>query len=106
VIRTIGIDDLSNILYAFLSVGVISFLSLIGVFDLSLKESTLDGILFVLLSFSSGSILGTAYLDLLPEAIEFLGEEQLSITVIYITVGFVGFFFLERFIYWYHGHIH
>lgn len=93
-------------LYAFLAVTAVSVISLVGIFALSLKERTLDKILFVLLSFSSGSILGTAFFDLLPAAIEFLGEEQLSITVLYITLGFVGFFFLERFIYWFHGHVH
>jgi zinc and cadmium transporter len=97
---------LSNILYAFLSVIFISIISLVGVFTLSMKTKTLDRILFILLSFSSGSILGTAYFDLLPEAIAFLGEAYLSITVLYITLGFVGFFFIERFIYWFHGHLH
>ena len=97
---------MSNIFYAFLSVIFISIISLIGVFALSLKERTLDRILFILLSFSSGSILGTAYFDLLPEAVTFLGEEHLLITVFYITFGFVGFFFIERFLYWFHGHLH
>jgi len=97
---------MSNLPYAILAVVVVSLLSLIGVFAISLKETTLDRILFVLLSFSAGSILGAAYLDLLPEAVEFLGEEQLSTVALYITLGFLGFFFLERFLYWYHGHVH
>ena len=97
---------MSHLLYAILAVAVVSLLSLVGVFAISLKETTLDRILFVLLSFSAGSILGAAYLDLLPEAIEFLGEEQLSIAFLYVTLGFLGFFLLERNIYWYHGHLH
>jgi len=97
---------LSDLICPIVAVAIVSFLSLIGVFAISLKEATLDRILFVLLSFSAGSILGAAYLDLLPEAIEFLGEEQISIAVLYITLGFLGFFFLERFLYWYHGHVH
>ncbi len=97
---------MSDLLYAILAVAVVSMLSLVGVFAISVKETTLDRILFVLLSFSAGSILGAAYLDLLPEAIEFLGEEQLPVTVLYVTLGFLGFFFLERNIYWYHGHVH
>ncbi len=101
---------LSNLLYAILAVAVISLLSLVGVFAISLKEVTLDKILFALLSFSAGSILGAAYLDLLPEAVEFFlelgGEEQISIVVLYVTLGFLVFFFLERFVYWYHGHVH
>ena len=43
---------------------------------------------------------------MLPESIHFFGEEHLSITVRYVTFGFVGFFFIERFIYWFHGHFH
>jgi zinc and cadmium transporter len=97
---------MSNLLYAILAVAVVSLLSFVGVFAMSLKETTLDRILFFLLSFSAGSILGAAYLELLPEAIDFLGEEQLSIAALYITLGFLGFFFLERNIYWYHGHVH
>lgn len=71
-----------------------------------MKAQTLDRILFILLSFSSGSILGTAYFDLLPEAIAVLGEDYLPLMVFILTFGFVGFFFIERFIYWFHGHLH
>jgi zinc and cadmium transporter len=82
---------------------VVSLFSLAGIFALSLKEKTLHKILLVLVAFSAGSILGAAYFDLLPEAIELFEE---SVVFIYITLGFVSFFFLERFIYWYHGHPH
>jgi len=74
------------------------------VFALSLSEHALDRFLLVLLSFSAGSILGAAYLDLLPEAVETSADT--SVAFLYITAGFLCFFFLERFIYWYHGHIH
>ncbi|MDH5770542.1 MAG: ZIP family metal transporter [Candidatus Bathyarchaeota archaeon] len=97
---------MSNLLYAILATVVASLPSLIGIFAISLKEAILDRILFVFLSLSAGSILGAAFLDLLPEAVEFLGEEQFSIVVFYITLGFLSFFLLERFIYWYHGHVH
>jgi zinc and cadmium transporter len=83
---------------------VVSLFSLAGIYALSLKEKTLHKILLVLVAFSAGSILGAAYFDLLPEAIELFEEE--SVVFIYITLGFVSFFFLERFIYWYHGHPH
>ena len=91
---------------AIISVGVVSLLSLIGIFAISLRKTTLDRILFVLLSFSAGSILGVAFLDLLPEAIELFGIESISVTIFYITFGFLSFFFLERFVYWFHGHFH
>lgn len=82
---------------------VISLSSLVGIFALSLRERTLHGILFVLVAFSAGTILGTAYLDLLPESMKLIDT---SSVFAHVTVGFVLFFFLERFIYWYHGHGH
>lgn len=82
---------------------MVSVLSLIGILALSLKERTLHGILLVLVAFSAGTILGAVYFDLLPEAVELVEE---SVVFVYITLGFVLFFFLERFVYWYHGHGH
>jgi len=92
-----------NLIYSLVAVFVVSLLSLIGIFAISLDEKMLDKILFILIGFSAGSILGAAYFDLLPEAVELVEE---SGTFIYIALGFVGFFVLERFIYWYHGHAH
>ena len=58
----------------------------------------------ILVAFSAGSILGAAYFDLLSEAIELFKAEPA--VYVYITFGFILFFFLERFIYGYHGHGH
>ena len=92
--------SLVNTLFATLA---ISLFSLGGIFALSLKDKTLHNLLFILIAFSAGTILGAAFFDLLPEAIEIVDE---SSVFIWVTLGFVGFFFLERFIYWYHGHGH
>lgn len=94
---------MSAAIYSILAVTAISLLSLIGVFALSLTEDALDNFLFIFLSFSAGSILGAALLDLLPEAIELVEE---SFVFVYVALGYVGFFILERFVYWFHGHIH
>jgi len=82
---------------------VVSMFSLSGIFALSLSEKTLHSILFFLVAFSAGTILGASLFDLLPEAIELLDE---SVVFVYVAVGYVAFFVLERFIYWYHGHGH
>jgi zinc and cadmium transporter len=81
---------------------VVSLISLTGILALSLRDETLHKILFFLIAFSAGTIMGAALFDLLPEAVEHLGSE----ISIYITAGFVTFYFLERFIFWYHGHGH
>lgn len=82
---------------------IVSIFSLTGIFMLSLKERTLHSILFFLVAFSAGSILGASLFDLLPEAVELVDE---SVVFIYIAFGYLAFFILERFIYWYHGHGH
>lgn len=71
---------------------VVSFLSLIGIFVLSLREKTLHHALLILVAFSAGLILGVAYFDLLPEVVELV---EGSIVFVYITFGFVMFFFLR-----------
>ncbi len=82
---------------------IVSIFSLSGIFALSLREKTLHSILFFLVAFSAGSILGASLFDLLPEAVELVDE---SVVFIYIAVGYLAFFVLERFVYWYHGHGH
>ncbi|MFX1238502.1 MAG: ZIP family metal transporter [Promethearchaeota archaeon] len=97
-------------LLGFLMVFLIGCVSLTGVFMISLKEQTLDKILFVLVAFATGTILATALFDLIPEAIHHLEEGSLDIEVstifLIILVGYVVFFVIERFIYWFHGHVH
>ena len=82
---------------------IVSVFSLSGIIALSLREKTLHSILFFLVAFSAGSILGASLFDLLPEAVELVDE---SVVFVYIAVGYLAFFVLERFIYWYHGHGH
>jgi zinc and cadmium transporter len=74
---------------------IVSLFSLIGILALSLRDETLHKILFFMIAFSAGTILGAALFDLLP-----------AVVFVYVAAGFVAFYFLERFIYWYHGHGH
>lgn len=100
-------------LIGFLMIFIISFFSLIGVFMISLREKTLDRILFILVAFATGTILATALFDLIPESLHHFEElnaggagisETLPFTV--VIFGFIIFFIIERFIYWFHGHAH
>ena len=100
-------------LLGFLMIFLIGCLSLTGLFMISLKEKILDRILFILVAFATGSILATALFDLIPESLHHLEElnaEGAGITETFvfsiIISGYVIFFILERFIYWFHGHAH
>jgi zinc and cadmium transporter len=97
----------------FLMIFFIGALSLVGLLMISFKEKTLDNILFVLVAFATGTILATALFSLIPEALHHLEElneegynlnESMLFSV--VIIGFVTFFIIERFIYWFHGHAH
>lgn len=79
----------------------VSLISLVGIFTLLFREGWLNKVLFVLIGFSAGGLIGGAFLHLLPEALE-----QASSTVIfyYFILGFVAFFILERYFHWRHCH--
>ena len=94
---------LASTLYTVLATIVISLTAFIGFFTLSLNEKTLHRMLFVLVAYSAGTILGAALFDLLPEAVELVDE---ALVFPLVAGGFVFFLFLERVIYWYHGHGH
>ena len=92
---------------------IIGSFSLLGLFMISIKEKTLDRFLFVLVAFATGTILATALFDLIPESIHHLEELNAggagiseSVLFSFIIIGFVIFFVIERFIYWFHGHAH
>lgn len=84
------------------SVLIVSLVSILGIF-VFMNQKTLNKILFFLVSFAAGTLLGAAFLDLLPEVIEDGFTESLPI---FILVGILSFFILEKFLYWHHHHAH
>ncbi|KKU52184.1 MAG: hypothetical protein UX75_C0055G0006, partial [Candidatus Moranbacteria bacterium GW2011_GWE2_47_10] len=80
--------------YTIASVLIVSVVSLIGVMTLSLGKNTLEKILILLVSFSAGTLLGDAFIHLIPESMEG-GNGAVSI---YILSGLLFFFVLEKFI--------
>ena len=85
----------------FVSIFVISLVSLIGVITLSISKKKLDKSLDLLVSLSVGALLGGAFLHLLPELLE---EGILKELFIFIIGGILLFFVLEKFVFWHHCH--
>ncbi len=85
------------ILLTIISVILVSSVSLIGVISLSLHRKFLDRILLLLVSLSAGTLLGGAFLHLIPEAAENGFTLQISSLII---LGVISFFILEKFIHW------
>lgn len=91
-------NELASVILATI---VISSGSLIGVATLALNQRFLGKILLSLVSLSAGTMIAAAFLHLLPESIEALGETlPLQLTL----ASFIGFFLLERFLHWRHCH--
>jgi len=89
--------------YALLSVFIISLVSFVGVFTLFLRAEKLKNILFLLVSFSVGTLFGSAFFHLLPEGLKEVGFNEKF--AFYILSGLLIFFILEKFIRWRHCHI-
>ncbi|MFA7708490.1 MAG: ZIP family metal transporter [Candidatus Pacearchaeota archaeon] len=86
-----------------LSILIVSFMSIIGILFVFLKKKTLDNWLLFLVSLSVGSLLGGAFLHLIPEIVETTGF-SLSISFL-ILGGIILFFVIENVIQWRHCHI-
>ncbi len=99
--------NLSILGYIILFTLIGSVFSLIGgVFLLFNEKKTLKYSHF-LAAFAAGTLLGTVFFDLLPEALNMSQELGLRIDIfLWTLVGILGFFLLERFIHWFHHHQH
>ncbi len=90
------------LLYALVSVFIVSLISLIGIITLSLNEKRLRKFLIYLISFSAGALFGDAFIHLLPEIAK---KTNFNInTSLYLLSGIIIFFFLEKIIHWQHCH--
>lgn len=89
-------------LYTLVSVSIVSLISLIGVFTLSMKKENLERILIYLVSLSTGTLLGDAFIHLIPDAYE-QNTGKVSVAL-YILSGILIFFILEKYVHWRHCH--
>lgn len=87
--------------YTLVSVLVVSSISLVGVFTLTLQQDRLHRALVYLVSFSVGALLGDVFLHMFPEMIAAGHAERQGA---YILGGILIFFILEKLILWHHSH--
>lgn len=91
-------DTLYSTIVASLTISLISF---VGGILLFWKRLWSEGASAYLVSFAAGVMLAASFGDLLPEALEEAGETNIFLPVF---LGIVMFFFLERFVLWFHHH--
>lgn len=89
------------LVWILLSTFLVSLISLIGIFTLAINDKLLQKIIFSLIGFSAGALIGGAFLHLLPEALK--GTKSTTVFY-YLILGIVLFFLLERYVHWRHCH--
>jgi len=89
-------------IYTLFSVALVSLISLIGIFTLSLNAERLRKVLFFLVSFAVGGLFGDALIHLIPESFERL--PHLAVSGLIIS-GILIFFAVEKFLRWRHCHV-
>lgn len=88
------------IAYAFGSIGVVSLISLTGIFLLSFKGDLFKKYISLFISVAVGALLGDSFIHLIPEA--FADIEDTNALGLLVIGGILSFFVLEKFLHWHH----
>lgn len=89
-------------LFAFGSVVLISLVSFIGVFTISIHPDRLKKYLIYLVSFAAGGLFGGAFIHLLPKIVK---KQGFGVDIsLYILLGIVVMFLTEKVVHWRHCH--
>jgi len=86
---------MANLLIILAAVSIVSLLSFTGILFIGLKKAFLNRILTALIGFASGSLIGSAFFHLIPEALEDGGQT----TFYFVITGIMFFFIMEKFLY-------
>lgn len=94
---------MDSIFYIMLSVLIVSSISLIGVFTLSLGEKQIHKISNLFVGLATGALFGDVFIHILPEI--YANQDMNFFSSIYILAGLIGFLVLEKVLHWRHCHI-
>ncbi|MFC1695614.1 ZIP family metal transporter [Pseudomonadota bacterium] len=81
---------------------LMSAIALVGGVTLILKEQTLQKILLPLVAFAAGTLIGGAFLHLIPAGLSQFGNKDSFF--LWLLTGFTVFFALEQLLHWHHCH--
>jgi zinc and cadmium transporter len=87
-------------IYTLVSVLIVSLLSLLGLVAFPFGEEKIRNFLVWAVAFAAGTLLGDAFLHLIPQSY----ENGTVVTSFSIMGGILAFFILEKFIHWHHCH--
>lgn len=88
--------------YSIAAVFLVSLISLVGIFTLSIDQKKVYQFLIYFVSLSAGTLMGDAFIHLIPEA--YKDGENATVVSISILSGILVFFILEKMAHWRHCH--
>jgi zinc and cadmium transporter len=91
-------------LYSIISVFLVSLISFSGALTLAIKKEKLKDLLIYFVSFSAGALLGDVFIHLLPEVLKEYNQ-SISLIFIFVLIGILFSFILEKIICWRHCHL-
>ncbi len=93
--------DVLSLFYSLIATIIVSLISLVGAITLLFSKKKLDKIILGLVGLSAGTLMGGAFLHLIPESIELSNYYTVAYSLL---IGFILFFILERLLHWRHCH--
>ena len=93
---------MSTLAWIVVSGVAMSSIAMVGSITVLMPEETLERWLTPMVALAAGSLLGGAFLHMLPNAIDELGNTQ-SVWIWFLA-GFTAFFLLEQTLHWHHCH--
>jgi zinc and cadmium transporter len=93
---------MSTLAWIIASSVVMMLIALAGSSVLSLRAATLRNLLLPLVALAAGSLIGSAFLHMIPTALEQVAVD--SDVWLLVIAGFSTFFALEQLLHWHHGH--
>lgn len=93
---------MTDLIWILGSAFAMSLIAWTGAMTLAFKEKTLKEILLFLVAFSAGSLIGGAFLHLIPETVAKTGADIGMF--LWLILGFSIFFLMEQFLQWHHCH--
>lgn len=83
---------------------LVSLVSLIGVFFLIFNKNFIQKYTILLVALAAGTLLGGAFIHLIPESFELYNESLLLSPSYFILFGILLFYFIEKVVHWHHHH--
>jgi zinc and cadmium transporter len=92
---------MTPLLWIIITTFLISAGALVGVFTLSLKEDFLNKIILGLVSLSGGTLLGGAFIHLIPEGMEQMEPDKFFL---WVLAALILYLLIEKLLHWRHCH--